>query len=995
MNALKICVCLFFWSIIALPLWAQLVHSEVFDLQRGLPSMQVNALHQDQRGYLWIGTQAGLVRYNSYEFEYYTTANGLVNNQITQIAEDKKGRFWILGERASLALWQDGRLGAHRLSAHLQAIAKGRGVAYFDIDASDTLWVALSNQPPHQTDYKVYFASEKDSIWRAYDSLNIATNAAVSATYYYNIRRSILYASLPFLLGKTTIDRPAMAIRPKQQDDFLQLTQGGNCHCLAQGQRLRCINEKYTATFTLSGEIIAQDSFRQPLPKVAQFYIDKNNQAWAATAEGAYLWADGNLSQSPTVYFATHNVRQVYQDREGNYWLATLGDGLVFMPYLHIQVQAVSPYSHQNHILHLLHTPPFVQALSATGMVYKLSQQTVLPTYYNQSATPAIAWHYDTTRQHILLGNGNSIEAATGNAAWAWWNSSQHGATQARCFAQIDNNNILVGSEYGFAHIDMATHQPRWQSNQIGFGERVNAIFRKNQDTFLIATASGIYKYAHASQSIAAPENLPAFGQYTNNISYYGNNRQLIIATMGAGLWYEQPKGWARIDSRTGLSSDFVQKIFVQNPTTWWVATNKGLDKIIWANDNHAQPLSIIKYSSRNGLPNNGINDILATNDQRLWLATDAGIVSFLPNALAQTKGQTAPTVHISRLAVNGQDMPVSDSFELDYWQENIQIQYLGIHFRERGQLVYRYRLEGKDTDWQITQDKSIQYTNLPVGDYVFWVTSLADDGTANPNIAKIRFTIRPAFWQTPWFRWALAGAGLLAVLLVVWQARRRARLQKQLWASKQNALHAQMNPHFIFNAMNSILYFVRQNDKRQATAFLASFSSLIRRILDNSKRSLISLSEEVDTLQRYLELERLRLSNPSDNFRIEVATDIDPQAWQLPPMLIQPLIENSIMHGLLPKTEGERQLLVSITVEKKKLRISVEDNGIGRKAAAEIRSRRNITHTSYGSQNIDERVRLLNQIYKKAIKIEIKDLFDEQQAAAGTRIIVWIPMGL
>lgn len=1003
---------LFLFSVLAAKASAQAVYSEVFDLEKGLPTSEIQAVHQDELGYLWLATPSGLLRYDGYVFHHYTRADGLAGDDIRQIYEDKKNRFWLLSAASGLTVWQNSSFAPHRLSAPLQALAKGREVASFDIDAGDTLWLALQQQPPFAPDYRLYFAAEKDSIWQAYDSINLQANAPLSAMYLYNISKSLLRQPRPFLLGAAAENkanpRPIGLNLATAKTDFLPLTNSGDCHCAWHQANLYCINQKYWAVFSRLGELLQADSFRQEtLPKIADFYIDHAGQAWAATAEGAYLWAgaklgDVKLGEPPSRYFSGYDVRQIRQDREGNYWLATWGDGLIFMPYLHIQVQAVSPYVHQNHILSLLYSPPFVQALSGVGMVYKLTPQTVLPTYYNQSATAARAWWQDSERQQIHIGNGRSIEEATGNAAWAWW-KPEGGDINARAFAALDKNTLFVAANYGFMRVDMLTHQRQWQSSQIGFNQLVNDILVWQQDSVFLATASGLYLYLPQSQTINLADTSAAARTPIRQLHRFDNT--LILATAGEGIWYKDieksAQNWAQISTNTGLSSNFVRKVYAKNDKAknsniWWVATNRGLDKIAWPSaTNLSTPKEIINYSHRNGLPNSSINDILQTDEGRLWLATDAGIVSFMPQQLEQAAAQKAPPVHISHIAVNGQERLLSDSLNMDYWQNNIQIQYLGIHFRERGRLLYRYRLDGLDTNWIESQERNIQYTNLPAGDYVFWVSTQANDASWHPNPAKIKFTIRPPFWKTNSFLAAAAGSSFFLLLFFIWQFRRRNRIQRQLWASKQNALHAQMNPHFIFNAMNSILYFVRQNDKRQATAFLASFSSLIRRILDNSKQSLISLSEEVDTLQRYLELEKLRLSNPSDNFKIEVAPDIDTELWKLPPMLIQPLIENSIMHGLLPKTEGERRLLVSMQVVRKKLCITVEDNGIGRKAAGEIRSRRNITHTSYGAENISQRLKLLNQIYKKAISIEIQDLFDADKVAAGTKIIVWIPLGL
>lgn len=966
---------------------AQTPYIEHLDLGAGLPSMDIRGLHQDRQGYLWLATPAGLASYDGYTMRQYGVADGLAEANTRAVYEDGKGRIWALGERAGLAVREAGKFRRHRLSAGLEELARGRAVAAFDINAGDSLWVAFCQKAPFQADYKLYYAAESDSVWRVYDSVNVGNNAPISAMYLYEVNRSQVQPAQAFLLGQHEGDKSSQAAFVSEDAGaFQRLTAAGNCHCALGGGNLYCLSGRFWASYTRSGQLLAGDSLaaaNRPAGELRQLYLDREGNAWAASSGGLYFWAKGAFGGAAKHYFEGYDVQRIFQDREGNYWIGTRGNGLIFMPSLHIQVQSVSPYPQQNQLLKLVYSPPFVQTLSAAGMVYKLTPQTVLPTYYNQSASPASAWWYEPAKKEFWLGNGRSIEAESGNKAWNWWNEAQ-GEINATAFGRASERAAIVALSAGFLLVDIQTHQQIWSSAQAGFAEQVRDICETGGDLVLLGTARGLYDFVPSTQSITLADS-SLVGVEIQQILKQGE--QYILATNTAGLWFGQPNNWQRIGLAQGLSSDCVHSIYSESADSWWVATNKGLDRL----KINGQNATIQHYSHRNGLPHKGIRDILATPDGRLWLATDAGIISFFPQDVESGKMQ-APNVYIEQFAVNGQTKNWNDSLTLNYGENNIQLSYLGINFRERGALLYRYRLEGLDTNWQITRERSIQYTRLPEGDYTFWVASQSGDGAWSPNPAKVQFTILAPFWKTSIFVWSLAGAGFLIFAIAIWIVRRRARTQRELWASRQNALHAQMNPHFIFNAMNSILFFVRQNDKRQATAFLSSFSSLIRRILDSSKKSLIDLDEEIDMLQRYLDLELLRLSNPDDNFRIEVSPDIDPKSWRLPPMLIQPLIENSIVHGLVPKTEGLRDLLVSFRIVRKKLCITVEDNGIGRKASAEIRARRNITHTSYGSQNIEARIRVLNQIHGKKISIDIQDLHDNTGAPAGTRIQVWIP---
>ena len=972
--------------------WGQFVHYETFDLSNGLSSLAINDLYQDSKGYLWIATQAGLMRYNGYEFVEIGAEHKFIGQQIKKIAEDQKNRFWIVSENNTLAFIDNEILKIHPLSKSLQHLAQNRSIAALDIDAADTISIALKQHHFLKTDYTIYKAALSDSTWHKEKALD----SNMQGVYWYTMNRSILLRPLPFLVGLQMNYTPNSKLSLMGENNFFKISTEGNCHCAFQQAFIYCINEKEFMQLDRQGRLLLQDTFLNPLPNIEHFYIDKKGNAWIGTMAGAYFFKDLDLKRNGKIYFEEEHIQHILQDKEGSYWIASNNTGLIFMPYRDIQVQSVSPYAYQNHILKLTYIPPFIHALSSTGMIYKVTHNTILPTYYNQSATPHKAWFYFEEKNELLLGSGRSIDVETGNSAFGWFQTNAPSDFEALCFERLQGQNILIGTPLGLMHYHLGSRQIIWHSQNIDFYHKILHIHPWNEEDYLLATPQGIFIYKTNNNTILPFPNIPLENTYIQYITDYTleHKKGLIVATQGEGIWWQNTTGeWLNLSDENGLSSNFINKILVDK-NNWWIATNKGLDKLIWTNQSREKSERIINYSTKNGLPNNGIHDILLHNEN-LLLATDAGIVTFFPEHLHQSQNSAMPLVHINKISINGQDTSLNDHFNLTYWQKNIQIQFLAILFKEKGNVNYRYLLEGKDSLWQMTKDKSIQYTNLDIGQYNFLVSVQNEDGSWHPQAARVSFYIQAPFWQEHWFYATVTGIIFLILIIIIYNIKKRNRLQRQLWASKQNALHAQMNPHFIFNAMNSILYFVRQNDKRQATSFLASFSILIRRILDNSKHALISLKEEIETLEKYLELEALRLSNANDHFSIQVDESLDLEKWKIPPMLIQPLIENSIVHGLVPKTEGERNLLVTIQPFKKKLRITVQDNGIGRVAAAEIRKRRNITHTSYGAQNIDERIKILNQMYKKRISIAIEDLYDTEKNALGTKIIVLIPYGL
>jgi sensor histidine kinase YesM len=235
-----------------------------------------------------------------------------------------------------------------------------------------------------------------------------------------------------------------------------------------------------------------------------------------------------------------------------------------------------------------------------------------------------------------------------------------------------------------------------------------------------------------------------------------------------------------------------------------------------------------------------------------------------------------------------------------------------------------------------------------------------------------------------------ILSAGGVSMFAYVRGQRKKHEFEMQIARSEQKALLAQMNPHFLFNALNSVLHFIIENEKKRAVSYLTKFSSLIRRILEGSRQNQVNLEEELSAINLYLELEKLRFGGRFD-YTLTIDPRINPAEVQIPSILIQPFLENALWHGLASKTEGG-QLNIAFTLSDNAVICTVEDNGIGRQRSMEINARRH-GHTSTGLANVKERIHLLNQLYKRTIDMEIQDLMDSEGKPAGTRVVLIFPL--
>ena len=247
---------------------------------------------------------------------------------------------------------------------------------------------------------------------------------------------------------------------------------------------------------------------------------------------------------------------------------------------------------------------------------------------------------------------------------------------------------------------------------------------------------------------------------------------------------------------------------------------------------------------------------------------------------------------------------------------------------------------------------------------------------------------------------WGLvAGLGLIIALAILIITRSRFNAHKRISAMEiriselnQTNLRQQMNPHFIFNTLNSIQYYVFQNDKIASNNYMTKFASLIRKTLENSQHTAISIKEELDTLHLYLELESLRFKEKFD-WEIRVDDEIDTLVYKIPTMLIQPYVENAITHGLMYKENGKGYIKVELDLKPDQIHCTIEDNGIGRTKAMEIRQQKNGNHHSMGTTITESRLKLVNELYGRSMKVVYTDLVDETGEAAGTRVQINIPI--
>lgn len=377
-----------------------------------------------------------------------------------------------------------------------------------------------------------------------------------------------------------------------------------------------------------------------------------------------------------------------------------------------------------------------------------------------------------------------------------------------------------------------------------------------------------------------------------------------------------------------------------------------------------------------------------------LILGTNKGLLR-LPSQM--TKNIIYPNIEISSVFVN--QLPIREGnrlLNLNYYENNIDIEFNTACLKARGNFKYKYRLIGLDSNWHYNLgfNNRLQYASLPAGEFVFEIKAVNEDGLESLKTEQIKFIINRPFWQRWWFYllMVLSGSSIVAVLFLI-RIRfinRRAELRNKVTASQLTALKSQMNPHFLFNTLNSLQDLILKHDIKNSNYYLNKFSLLMREILDISGKDEIALAREIKLLDTYLELEKLRFGDEFI-FTIKVDEEIDVDHLQLPPMIIQPFIENALKHGLLHK-KGDKNLGITFSLKDDILICEIIDNGVGRKRSEEIKARNAHTHQSFATQATENRMDLLNSFNDKKYSFIIVDLYEDEKSL-GTKVIISIPI--
>jgi len=427
------------------------------------------------------------------------------------------------------------------------------------------------------------------------------------------------------------------------------------------------------------------------------------------------------------------------------------------------------------------------------------------------------------------------------------------------------------------------------------------------------------------------------------------------------------------------LPSNYIHDIIKEKNRTW-VASNSGICII----KQNGLTFSYKVIDKSDGLASDRINS-LSMHNNKLYAATNKGISILDKNFEVDNE---VPILKINSIRINERDTLIYSKYNLRANQRNIKIDFGGILFNKPKSIIYTYKLSGLDSDWVTTEQNNAQYPSLPAGKYTFMLQAKSVNSRWSA-LKKIEFTISKKLSEMLIFK-VFLGLIFCSLLLLAfsWYSRSRQR-KRQFKMFQMTALRTQMNPHFIFNSLNSVQDYVLRDDKVGANKYISSFSKLMRYILNASDKEFINLKKELDALEVYMSIESMRFDN-TINYEIEVSKNLNPEKFMIPSMLLQPYIENAINHGL-KHVRREKKLYLRIRKYEAGLAIEIEDNGIGRIRSNVIKLLNKNKHESKATLINQKRIELLNKYHQKENKVTFKDIYDSNNKPKGTKVEIFL----
>lgn len=953
--------------LITLPLRAQDPVHRVINNLNGLPCNTVYNLKQDNNGFIWIAHDRGLSRYDGKRFVHYSgkeqqgkALSNLLEYNNSIYCQDFSGNFYHTTTARRLvkvnALQARGYMPAGILQGGILAAPAGKDLRLLNLNTGTQ---------------KVVMVPSVFSSGISYNEQGVEAIVTSGIIQYKNGKLS----TTPFTKGVS----------------------GERFFYFIKSKGRSFVFTKYTTPHIYE----LHKGAVKPIPFFPENTFIQNVQwaggyIWVATSSGAYCFTpDMHPAFNGHCFFKDASISNIIADNEGNFWFGTLNKGLIMAMTLEARV-----YPYHNRIItalfkkddHTLYAGTDANQLLSfntnTGVFDSITGSETRHEIINiQEPYPGALYFFsdktyvrinNSSRLTVIPFSGKSVTKLPGNLlALAYSNGT---ALMTPDFKAPQVPDWLPVSEplNGVKGYSMFTKPVRCKS----------VLYAHDAHIFYTTTADGLHYFSPGSRGLVMADDKPIMGSQLCKAS-----GGIYVATLNSGLYkIEGTRVVKQLTVKDGLLGNSIYRIRAQGNSVWML-----MEDGIQCYDTASERFTT--FLTSDCISRADLRDIMPVGN-RLYVATSEGLLVF--NTGLNTHNTVPPVLHINGFSVNGKLVNYSSDIQLPHTSNTVDIDYAALAYR--GEDAVRVQYSINNGRWSTLTERSGRL-NLPYlsdGSYKVALRAFNEDGVVTPQPVVFLFSIQAPFYKRWWFV-LLCVAGILCVIWLYYRKRildikaknylitQKLKLEQELQQSVLSTVRSQMNPHFLFNALNTIQSYIYTNEREQASLYLGKFSELTRLILELSGKELVPLSEELRALTLYVELEKQRFED-SFSYLIDVEQDISTETVYVPPMLIQPYVENAMKHGLLHK-KNNRKLRLSLKKTANGIIAEIEDNGIGRKRSEELNSLRMKSHRSFATYANHKRLEILNRGFPETISLEIVDLYTASGEACGTLVRLHIPV--
>lgn len=952
-----------------------------YDTRSGLSSSETYRCLQDHHGYIWFLSDAGVCRFDGVKFRKYTVRDGLCDNTVFQAFEDRHHRIWFGTFSGGVCYYYQDTI--HSIAGNDEMMSLTRHgqwlINSIFVDKGDTLWIGYTSgnglvkiAPDDNYKHPVLITSAPGlrTIWCMEGaSLPPQFSNSGSAVTSYLLRSG----GREFMIPLHPDNRPIVDSRVQ-------------AFCREDG---RIVFSYFDFVYFFYKDRIVSTK-RMP-SEVTSLYIDSRNALWVGLRNrGIFCFPDLNMDAAPVTFLEGVSVGGVIEDREGGYWICTLDDGVYYAPSFLVRHLEVTSSDGERPVACMYAERDMLYVGTVDGAVisYEVPQDvrtTIVPESAFQFETHFIYNIVPCNDQLLLMGSRPAIYSRQGRFIRLVADDDHPGLT-LKSVVQLDDNNWMGCAPGVIVQFRIPGGVLKWLRTPV----RVNVVHQDHNKRIWLGAQNGLWELRDTVFHYWG-DRYPLL-RFRIDDMLEDKKGNLWLATRGGGVLMISDNDYLWLSQGQGLISNNCTSIEEDRYGRIWVGTFDGLSRVEYKGRDKVR---IENYDSYNGLITNEIRTVKCS-DHHVFIGSNQG-VDYFPLDYSPAN-RVAPKIILEQWMVN--DRVVSSTATqhfLKSGKKNMEFTFTGISMQSADRIRYRYILAGYDPDWQYTSNHNVQYTNLPPGHYRFVVQAINSNGVYSEGSATVDFFIATPWWRRTGFVALIVTAGLALCYMGIYvyvnrirkKEREATRINKMLAESRMMSLRAQMNPHFIFNAINSIQHFVLMNEKDMAYDYLARFSKLIRMVLDGARFSQISLDREAEILRLYVELENLRFEQPFV-FQLNIQSEWPQEQVFIPHMIIQPYVENAILHGLFPK-KAQGRLEVSLLQQGRSVLVTITDNGIGREQSRIMKA--GSSHTSTGMSITAERLKEIAQLTQTEVQTTITDLTDEQGRPAGTQVQIKIPL--